>query len=152
MIRTSLLLGAAGLTLAAIPAAADPAVKTTLSPKAGAATSVIKPSVVTQSQAEVSLPPEQGCPAPPQGGEAAADWRPPPIPPKEAHGGGEAAADWRPPPIPPKDAGGSTVQGGKAAADWRPPPIPPREARTAGCAPIASESADWRPPPIPPKR
>ena len=40
---------------------------------------------------------QEACPAPVQGGEAAADWRPPPIPPKEARdGGGKAAADWRP--------------------------------------------------------
>ncbi|MEY4951632.1 MAG: hypothetical protein RL299_56 [Pseudomonadota bacterium] len=148
--------GAAALTLIALPVAANPAAKTTLSPKTGAATSVIKPSVVVQPQTDVPPLPDQGCPTPPQGGEAAADWRPPPIPPKVAQGG-EAAADWRPPPIPPKDAPGTVVQGGavqggKAAADWRPPPIPPREARPAGCAPQASESADWRPPPIPPKR
>lgn len=98
------------------------------------------------------FPGPEGCPPPAQGGEAAADWRPPPIPPKEtmpAGGqpvdGGEAASDWRPPPIPPKVASG----GDEAAQDWRPPPIPPATAN--GCIPQGSESADWRPPPIPPK-
>ena len=99
---------------------------------------------------------QDACPTPVQGGEAAADWRPPPIPPKEARdGGGKAAADWRPPPIPPKeanDAGRVADQGGNAASDWRPPPIPPLVAQNgAACAPQAAESADWRPPPIPPK-
>lgn len=150
MLRISLLLGAGALVFVAAPAAADPAAKTKLTPKSAATTSVIKPAVVVQAQADAPPLPEQGCPAPPQGGKAAADWRPPPIPPKEAHGGGEAAADWRPPPIPPKDASGSVVQGGRAAADWRPPPIPPLTA--SNCAPQAAESADWRPPPIPPKR
>ncbi|HMS20981.1 hypothetical protein [uncultured Sphingorhabdus sp.] len=38
---------------------------------------------------------QEACPAPVQGGEAAADWRPPPIPPKEARDGGGKAAMMR---------------------------------------------------------
>lgn len=127
------------------PAQAQQTAKTGMAAGAAKVPSRIDRKAVTPPP----VPEQQGCPAPP-GGEAAADWRPPPIPPKEARGGpvvpgGEAAADWRPPPIPPKVA-----QGGEVAADWRPPPIPPHDA--PGCAPRAAESADWRPPPIPPKR
>lgn len=98
------------------------------------ASTVKKAPEVVNDPAPNVAPPE-ACPAPAQGGEAAADWRPPPIPPKDA-----------------KDAARPAPQGGKAASDWRPPPIPPLvDQNGPACPPQATESADWRPPPIPPK-
>lgn len=125
MSRAVITLAALAVTLCASSLAAKP-VKPVRAP------TIIRPVVDPAKP----VPQTEGCPAPAQGGEAASDWRPPPIPPKEARG-----------PV--------TPQGGTAASDWRPPPIPPREAMPAGqqpCTQPVSESADWRPPPIPPKR
>jgi hypothetical protein len=147
-----ILLAASALTMVSAPVLANPKLKSPIPPRAGAATVIAKPA---PQPTEPAVTPVKGCPALVEGGEAAADWRPPPIPPKEAHGGNvQAEADWRPPPIPPKQEPSIAATGGEAAADWRPPPIPPRDAGQVGlnCNPAGSESADWRPPPIPPKR
>ncbi|MFN5903583.1 MAG: hypothetical protein ACK439_11545, partial [Novosphingobium sp.] len=69
--------------------------------KAGTMRFKAPPAAAPKPPPEPVLPDAQGCPVSP-GRETAADWRPPPIPPKVAQGG-EAAADWRPPPIPPRD-------------------------------------------------
>lgn len=161
MLRKSFGLGLiiAGCTAvhALVPAMAWSAKKPakTLPAPATDATKIVPGKIVVKDPQE-TMPPPEVCPVP-RDGEAAADWRPPPIPPKDAgqaggpmiDDGGKVAADWRPPPIPPKDAPGSD---GEAASDWRPPPIPPlTDHASHGCIPQASESADWRPPPIPPK-
>lgn len=123
--------GLVAVIAVAAPLAAKPGDKITR-PAVPADVSGAKPSAKTNADPTQAVVPPATCPQP-QGGEAAADWKPPPIPPKD-------------------DPGSIGPQGGKAAADWRPPPIPPHDPNQRGCVPQAAESADWRPPPIPPKR
>lgn len=135
MIRAGLMIALLASAFAA-PVTAKPRGKAVL-PPATNDTRIVRPAATvpeTPIQPVQPVKGPEGCPTP-AGGEAAADWRPPPIPPKEARGGAPAVVP----------------QGGKAASDWRPPPIPPHDPNQPAC-PQQSDSADWRPPPIPPKR